>query len=278
MVEDSCTFWKIFGSVLALSVLGMVLHDIYNTHQEKRGVYLQKNCMTVFPHHPVLQEECIAGDWPGFREQNASLPAPLLPMPRPDDMPSPRVDASPDEQWTPRSMEVLNTIMDALKIIQGYERAARQHAFLVPDKSHADMLTVQHAIDVGKRFGRNMGKEMAWLKLEEYGHVPRETLPVERLHYLLWTLEKGKGYIEPVTAGQHDLCGFWGGRGDGCLWNVIDTEYALHVGELVAECGQWEERDTSAPCHQVMLLEDTALATIKQLQSLSSLLQPDSNR
>jgi len=273
IIDESRVFWKIFGCVLAFSILGIVLYDIHITHQEKRGVYLQKNCMVAFPHHPALQNECMTGNWPGFRERGASLPAPLLPVARPGDMPSPLVDALPDNQWSPHSMDMLNTIRDALRIIRGYERAAMQHAFFTPDESHADLLAVQHAIDAGKTLGRRMGKEMAWLKLEEYGNVPRGTLPVERLHYLLWVLEKGKDYIEPVAAGQYYLCGVLDNRSDACLWDIIDTGYALHVGELVAECGQWEDRDTSAPCDEVTLLENTTLTTIEQLEYLSSVLR-----
>jgi len=281
-LRTNTRFWVCFLRVLFVCAVVIHLHGMYADHikiQEANGVYHQTNCEAIFPHIPAMLDECMARA--EFRFKDARLPASPAPVARPDDMPSPSIEDVSNNGWFPLSMDVLSVIMDALKIVQGYEQAAQQNTFFSPNESRADLFAVQNAINAGKALGRRMGKEMAPLKLEAYGRVSHGSLPKERLHYLLWILEHGKGYIEPATHGKLYLCGApWEDERPhhGCLWEMLDVKFALQVAELVAECGQWEDRETSAPCHEVTLMEDTALTTIQQLQSLSSLLQPDSNR
>jgi len=277
-LRTNARFWDCFLKVLFACVAVILLYGIYTDRiKHQNGHYQQINCEATFSHLPAMLDECMAQTYTEFSSGHARLPAAPARVPRPDDMPPPPVAAISNDDWPPRSMDVLNAITDALKIVQGYERAAQHNTFFSPNEASADLFAVQSAIDAGKALGRWMGKEMAPLKLEEYGRVSHGSLPKERLHYLVWTLEHGKNYIEPVTHGKLYQCGaIWGDERNYrvCLWKMLDVKLALQVADLVAECGQWEDRDTSAPCQQVMRLEDTALTTIQQLQSLSSLLQP----
>jgi len=260
--------------IFVSSFLIMTIAGVRVDHEEA-SVYLQQNCERTFPHHPEIVKECLERS--EFRHRNASLPSPHAPVARPADIPLPSTGIDFDNSWSQPSADVLSAIMDALDIVKGYERAAKRHEFFQPDESHADVIAIQNAIDAGRALGRRMGKEMAPLKLEEYGRISPETLPKERLHYLLWTLEQGKKYVEPATQGKYYLCGsLW--DDSRCLWDDINIERALQVGELVAECGQWEDRDTSTPCHEVALMEEIAMTTIAQLESLSTLLQLDSRK